>query len=276
MITVQAGESLWSIAQRELGDGNRWQEIAEANQIKNPRALQVGAQLNLPVAAPIPRANPLPDEERRTATTKKSRAMRVGNPMGIRRTVNTEGLGAKGELGDPGYLKFEDESAGVEAYSKYMLQLHRVGLQKTDEWVAETMEHFNPLTRTRIKEIADNALGVDPDELIDLSDPETQAKLAVVAMVANNKTVPVRPATVKAIAQKQMQAVERPQPDSQVRDYLFYKLRELQWEGDARAVEERAGVQGQLIEDLGNLPDSGNVDQAHKFSNQWRYGPGDQ
>lgn len=48
--TVQSGDSLSKIAQRTLGDGNRWREIFELNkdQIKNANLIQPGQVLKLP------------------------------------------------------------------------------------------------------------------------------------------------------------------------------------------------------------------------------------
>lgn len=45
---VQKGDTLWSIAKRELGDGKRWQEIAKLNGVTDPGGLKVGQQLKLP------------------------------------------------------------------------------------------------------------------------------------------------------------------------------------------------------------------------------------
>jgi hypothetical protein len=42
------GEDLLSIAARELGDSQRWREIAELNGIRDPRAIHVGQVLRLP------------------------------------------------------------------------------------------------------------------------------------------------------------------------------------------------------------------------------------
>lgn len=53
--TVQQGESLWRIAQRLLGDGNRYREIVEANKdqypslLKNPDLIHSGWVLKIPV-----------------------------------------------------------------------------------------------------------------------------------------------------------------------------------------------------------------------------------
>ncbi|MGW2260263.1 LysM peptidoglycan-binding domain-containing protein [Streptomyces sp. NPDC001780] len=46
--TARAGDTLWSIAASKLGDGNRWQEIAKLNGLKDPSALRVGQKLKLP------------------------------------------------------------------------------------------------------------------------------------------------------------------------------------------------------------------------------------
>ncbi|MFT5434583.1 MAG: LysM repeat protein, partial [Myxococcota bacterium] len=57
-VTVRRGDSLWLIAQRELGSGSRWREIYEANRdtIANPSSLQVGQTLRIgaPEAATTP------------------------------------------------------------------------------------------------------------------------------------------------------------------------------------------------------------------------------
>jgi cytochrome b involved in lipid metabolism len=45
---VQRGEGLWQVAQKELGDGMRWGEIAEANGLKKPYVLYVGQELKIP------------------------------------------------------------------------------------------------------------------------------------------------------------------------------------------------------------------------------------
>lgn len=47
---VKAGESLWKIAKAELGDGNRWKEIYEANRevLSSPEAIQKGMRLRIP------------------------------------------------------------------------------------------------------------------------------------------------------------------------------------------------------------------------------------
>lgn len=48
--TVKEGESLTEIAAEELGDAKRWKEIADLNNIRNPRKdLKVGMELKLPV-----------------------------------------------------------------------------------------------------------------------------------------------------------------------------------------------------------------------------------
>ncbi len=48
VVVVAAGESLWSIAERELGSGARYKELVQLNHIANTRALTVGTKLVLP------------------------------------------------------------------------------------------------------------------------------------------------------------------------------------------------------------------------------------
>ena len=45
--TVQAGDTLWKIADRELGDGNRYSELVALNNIADPSSIQVGQVLRL-------------------------------------------------------------------------------------------------------------------------------------------------------------------------------------------------------------------------------------
>ncbi|GHB74328.1 hypothetical protein GCM10010377_75920 [Streptomyces viridiviolaceus] len=61
--TVQAGESLWSIAERELGDGERWREIAALNEgramadgqvFQSNSFLRAGWQLQMPSDVTFP------------------------------------------------------------------------------------------------------------------------------------------------------------------------------------------------------------------------------
>lgn len=45
---VKKGDTLWDLADRNLGSGTRWREIAKLNGIKNPRRLQIGTKLKIP------------------------------------------------------------------------------------------------------------------------------------------------------------------------------------------------------------------------------------
>ena len=49
---VSAGDSLWRIADQQLGDGSRWEEIYELNQdeISDPSSIYIGQELVLPAA----------------------------------------------------------------------------------------------------------------------------------------------------------------------------------------------------------------------------------
>lgn len=46
--TVERGDSLWSIAEAKLGDGFRWKEIAEVNDLPTDTTLRAGQELKLP------------------------------------------------------------------------------------------------------------------------------------------------------------------------------------------------------------------------------------
>jgi nucleoid-associated protein YgaU len=55
IVTVQRGDSLWKLAQKTLGRGNRYPEILAINpSVVNPNRIRAGAQLNLPEVAAIP------------------------------------------------------------------------------------------------------------------------------------------------------------------------------------------------------------------------------
>lgn len=48
--TVQKGDSLWRIAQKRLGSGRRFKEIASLNGLSNPDKISVGQKLKIPKA----------------------------------------------------------------------------------------------------------------------------------------------------------------------------------------------------------------------------------
>lgn len=45
---VKWGDTLWDLSEKYLGDGNRWKEIAKANNIKDGWALVVGKDIKIP------------------------------------------------------------------------------------------------------------------------------------------------------------------------------------------------------------------------------------
>lgn len=46
--TISAGDYLWTLAVKYLGDGKRWKEIADLNEITDPRSLRIGQVLKIP------------------------------------------------------------------------------------------------------------------------------------------------------------------------------------------------------------------------------------
>lgn len=50
---VMEGETLWSIAEKEYGDGFRWHEIATANNIESPTSLEKNTRLIIPKNPPV-------------------------------------------------------------------------------------------------------------------------------------------------------------------------------------------------------------------------------
>jgi nucleoid-associated protein YgaU len=51
---VKYGDSLWKLAQINLGDGHRWHELAAVNpSIVNPEHIVPGTSINIAAAAPV-------------------------------------------------------------------------------------------------------------------------------------------------------------------------------------------------------------------------------
>jgi LysM repeat protein len=61
-LSVRRGDSLWKLAQQNLGRGNRWPEFLASNRwIANPNQIRIGAQLSLPPVAATPVARHTPN-----------------------------------------------------------------------------------------------------------------------------------------------------------------------------------------------------------------------
>ncbi|MGA4507041.1 LysM peptidoglycan-binding domain-containing protein [Propionibacteriaceae bacterium G1746] len=91
LVTVTQGDSLWTIAEAWLGDGNRWPDIAKANPtlVGDPDEIEIGWVLKVP-KAPAPVAEQVPQ---RAATTERAPdvvEMRSSpGPAGVRTTQPT-------------------------------------------------------------------------------------------------------------------------------------------------------------------------------------------
>jgi nucleoid-associated protein YgaU len=58
-VNVRPGDSLWKLAQQNLGSGSRWPELVAANSwISDPARIRAGARVALPSATAAPRAAP--------------------------------------------------------------------------------------------------------------------------------------------------------------------------------------------------------------------------
>ncbi len=65
--SVAAGDSLWSIAQKYYGDGNKWQDLVKANNLNAKGEVEVGQNLNIPSLVTV--AEP-PAQAQKTYTVK--------------------------------------------------------------------------------------------------------------------------------------------------------------------------------------------------------------
>ena len=83
--TVQGGDSLWRIAWLQLGDPNRWSEIAALNQLRNPDRLLLGQRLFMPMLgthsmSPLLRGAPTAPRTTPHPTSGLFHPHNVGNP----------------------------------------------------------------------------------------------------------------------------------------------------------------------------------------------------
>lgn len=74
--TVRPGDTLWAIAQRLLGDGARYPELAKLNNLKDPSSLVSGQVLRLPGSANQAAPEPTVDKKPVAAPEKPAKAPR--------------------------------------------------------------------------------------------------------------------------------------------------------------------------------------------------------
>jgi len=67
--TVAKGETLWSIAQSELGSGFEWQRIQLTNEIADPSSIEEGQELVIPDTESIPQGTTPAEGEMETPDT---------------------------------------------------------------------------------------------------------------------------------------------------------------------------------------------------------------
>ena len=103
--TVKKGDSLWKIAQQQLGSGSRWGEIYEANKsgIKDPRLIYIGQTLMIPdstdTAKPTEPANHVINNEKENETmTNTEKALALINTFATGDTEKAASLLAEGYI----------------------------------------------------------------------------------------------------------------------------------------------------------------------------------
>jgi len=86
--TVYSGDNLWGIAQQYLGSGDRWPEIAAANDLADPSMLRVGMKLVIPGATPDGPSSPAVDGPERPTTPVDP----TGDGLGASDPISRDGL----------------------------------------------------------------------------------------------------------------------------------------------------------------------------------------
>lgn len=82
--TVVEGDTLWSIAETQYGDGFKWTEIAKANNIPTNGAIEKGAKLKLPAIAQIsPAQTAAPTAMQPTVTAQPSQPVSIMAPTAV-------------------------------------------------------------------------------------------------------------------------------------------------------------------------------------------------
>ena len=83
--TVKAGDSLWSIAERQYKSGYNWVDIARANNLSNPGQINVGNKLKLPkLTAKTPTL-----QEKETKVVQQQGQKNVEWPIGAKITTDS-------------------------------------------------------------------------------------------------------------------------------------------------------------------------------------------
>lgn len=110
--TVRAGDTLGAIARRLLGDEGRWQDIARANGISDPRALAIGRVLTIPSSGGRSSAPPEPAPDGRDEAPADEPAP---STQVIHTVVRGDTLGALAQryLGDPSKWRVIADANGV-------------------------------------------------------------------------------------------------------------------------------------------------------------------
>lgn len=109
VVTVEKGDTLYELAEKYLGDGERWREIAKANGVEDadPRKMPVGIKLTIP--GPVKTTDGAdPDSVGKTEGTGKGKDDGKGSRSSRRRKPPKDGGKGKGGKGEKPKLQ-EDE-----------------------------------------------------------------------------------------------------------------------------------------------------------------------
>lgn len=141
MYTVKAGDSLWRIAWLQLGDPERWVDIASLNLLRRPERLLVGQRLHLPLTLGRSLSSSVRDADASTRSTFQM-------DLGLNHPYNA--------------------SASIASYEK------RTPLIPARAYLFFFMDEFDPFTKKLTRKVGLSIQKpVTPQEAVRILNPET-------------------------------------------------------------------------------------------------------
>jgi murein DD-endopeptidase MepM/ murein hydrolase activator NlpD len=157
---IKSGDTLWAIAQRKLGDGNRWREIKKADgttfTAAEARRLKVGQVVYLPVnyqtgtGKPVTSSPVSQPKTTATSTDFTGKVMSVVSSLNIRSGPGTN-YNRVGSYGSNTPLTFDAWSRGTSHWDPIAKQWDNrwFRIKGTNKWVASAYIYGNPKSNSK-------------------------------------------------------------------------------------------------------------------------------